>query len=193
MTDSPPLILASQSPYKHRLMARLGIPFESRSPAIDETRCPKESPREMTRRLARQKAEAVARQEPKAWVLAGDQTAADGDHTIGKPGTVERAVAQLQRLQGSTHHLITSIALRGPDGSLRLSTSTYEMVMRPLSEAQIRDYIDEDQPLDCAGSIKIEAGGIRLFKATYGDDPTAIEGLPLTHVWTLLLDAGLVH
>ncbi len=190
MPDNPPLILASSSPYKRRLMRRLGVDFTTCSPNIAEVRRPGESPATMTRRLATEKAQAIIEQVPYALVVGADQTAALDDRLFGKPQTRRRAIAQLQALQGRTHHLITAVALVGPDGDVHTSTSTYEMVMRPLTTAQIELYVDKDEPFDCAGSYKIEEAGIRLFEATRGDDPTAIEGLPLTRVWSLLIEAG---
>lgn len=191
MNDKHGLILATGSPYKRRLMRRLNVEFTSRAPEIDEKRLDGESPDEMARRLALEKAKAIAGDSSGGWILAGDQVVACDGRIFDKPTTRRRAIDQLRRLQGTTHRLITQVALCGPDKSVTSDGVVYEMVVRPLSDEQIRRYVDEDRPLDCAGSYKIEAAGIRLFEATRGDDPTAIEGLPLTRVWTLLLEAGL--
>ncbi len=185
-----PLILASSSKYKRRLLARLPTEFGVRTPGIDESRHAGESPAQMARRLAVEKARVIHEQESDALVLGSDQVAAKDDRIFGKPGSQDRAVEQLQKLQGATHQLITAVALADPDGGVETATAVYEMVMRRLTTDEIRAYVDEDRPVDCAGAYKIEAAGIRLFEATKGDDPTAIEGLPLTKVWGLLLDAG---
>ena len=190
MTDDSTLILASSSPYKRRLMRRLGIDFVSQSADVDEERLPDESPHQMARRLAKTKARKVAAKNPEAWVIGGDQVAALDDRIFGKPGSRTGAIDQLKALQGRTHQLITAVALAHPKDGISTATSTYEMAMRRLTAGEIATYVDEDNPVDCAGAYKIEEAGIRLFEATRGDDPTAIEGLPLTKVWTLLLDAG---
>ena len=193
MPTPPLLILASSSPYKRRLLARLGIEFRAQGADIDEDRRPGETPRAMTRRLAEEKALAVAQKHGEAFVLGGDQVIAVDDRIFEKPVTKARAVDHLKALQGRTHRLINSVYLKYPAGPGVCSTQIYEMVMRPLDEDQIRRYVDTDSPLDCAGAYRIEAAGIRLFEATCGDDPTAIEGLPLIRVWNLLLDAGWPH
>ncbi len=190
MHRPPSLILASQSPYKRRLFGRLGIDFEAKSPAIDERRRDGESAPEMARRLAIEKAQALAADHPDAFIIGSDQVIALEEQLFQKPGTPQRAIDQLQKLQGKTHRLINSVALYPGEETITHSTTVYEMVMRPLSIDQIQSYVAEDNPIDCAGSYRIESAGIRLFEATRGDDPTAIEGIPLTRVWTLLLKAG---
>ncbi len=190
MASFPALILASSSPYKRDLLGRLGLPFRAVSPELDERRGPGESPLKMARRLAADKADALTDAFPEAAILGSDQVIALGDRIFGKPGTAQRAVEQLGALQGRTHQLITAVQLRMPDGSHHRAEASYQMQMRSLNPDQIRAYVDEDHPLDCAGAYRIEKAGIRLFEATRGDDPTAIEGLPLISVWSILLAAG---
>ncbi|TXD38577.1 septum formation protein Maf [Lujinxingia vulgaris] len=192
MAHSSPhtLILATESAYKIELLQRLGLPFEACAAHIDEARIPDEAPATMAARLALHKARRVAEDYPDAYVLGADQVIALDQQIFQKPATAERAVAQLMALQGKTHRLITAIALRTPDGAELASECAFEMVMRPLTEPQARAYVEADQPLFCAGSYRIEAGGIRLFEAARGDDFTAIIGLPLTRVWSLLDQAG---
>lgn len=193
MVSRPPLLLASSSPYKRALLQRLGIPFSAERPDIDEARRRDEPPLVMARRLSGEKTDALATDFPNAAILGGDQVIALDDQIFSKPKTSRRAVEQLTALQGKTHELICAICLRMPDGSKHWAHSIYQMVMRPLDTDQIEAYVDDDSPLDCAGSYRIEAAGIRLFEATHGDDPTAIEGLPLTKVWSLLLSQGWQH
>ncbi|QDG49698.1 septum formation protein Maf [Persicimonas caeni] len=183
------LVLASGSPYKRQLMERLGLAFETLSADVDESSLADEAPEETARRLAHAKAKAVAAERPEAWVLGADQVIALDGRRFSKPGSDEGARRQLAALSGKTHRLITSVALLTPDEELFESTAEYQMQMRPLSEAEIAAYVAEDTPTDCAGAYKIEAGGIRLFRALRGDDYTAIVGLPLTHVWHLLEQA----
>lgn len=194
---NPPqrLLLASASPYKRRLLARLPVQFDTFDPDVDETPQPGEPPLELARRLAAAKAQRVPEKESRAalddtYILGSDQVIAIDTRIFHKPGDRAGAVEQLRALQGRSHRLITAICLRHPDGHLARAEASFEMVMRPLSRRAIENYVDEDEPFGCAGSYRIEAAGIRLFEATRGDDPTTIEGLPLTRVWSLLLQAG---
>lgn len=192
MSRSQSLVLASSSKYRRRLLDRLDIEFTVKSPEVDEFRRQNEAPCQMARRLAAAKARAIATDHPDKLVLGADQVVTLDDRIFQKPGDRTRAIEQLNQLSGKTHRLITAVALVSPgdEAPLREGTSIYEMEMRPLTDAAIRRYVDADRPFDCAGSYKIEAGGVRLFEATRGDDPTAIEGLPLMRVWSMLLDAG---
>lgn len=182
---APELILASGSTYKRSLLARLGLDFDSRDVDVDEARLDGEAPEEMASRLALAKARAV---ESEGWVIGADQVIALGDEIFSKPGTVERAVDQLERLQGQVHRLITAVSVVGETTETR--ALIYEMHMRTFSRAALEAYVRRDRPLDCAGSYKIEEGGIRLFSRMVGDDYTAIVGLPLTVVWQLLGETG---
>lgn len=186
----PQIILASGSRYKQELMQRLALPFDSISADINEARRPNEKPAALAQRLAREKAAALAALHPRAFVLGTDQVIALADQVFTKPVTEQAAVQQLKTLRGQTHDLITSIAIIAPGGQIHESTAHYAMNMRDVNDQEIKDYIREDSPLDCAGAYKIECGGIRLFRSIQGDDYTAIIGLPLTHVWHLLEKAG---
>ncbi len=185
-----PLVLASTSKYRQAQLARLGVQFESVAPDYAELAIAGLTPRQMIVHHARQKALAVQVLRPDAWVLAADQGAILTDRLLGKPGTVEAAVGQLLDLAGQTHALVTAVALALPDGRLLQRVTTVELAVRALTEAEARAYVDQDQPLDCAGSYKIEAAGPWLFDFALGDDPTAIEGLPLIAVAALLREAG---
>ena len=165
---------------------RLGHPFEVLSPTVDEAREPGEAPRMMASRLARLKAHAVAAQAADAWVVGSDQVIALGETVLYKPGTAERACVQLAQLSGQTHQLVTAVCVVAPGGLEAFDMMTHEMTMRPLSAAEIERYVAEDEPFDCAGSYKVESGGIRLFTSLRGDDYTGIVGLPLTMVRRLL-------
>lgn len=186
------LILATQSRYKSELMSRLGIEFEIHAAEVDESRHWDEPPEQMALRLAEQKARKVASFRPDAYVLGADQVAFFDATVLGKPGTRERAIEQLLLLQGRAHTLMSAIALAYPDGHVVSSFAKTTMEMRSLNRSQIEAYVDRDSPLDCAGSYKVEAAGIRLFHRMPGDDYTNIIGLPLTRVVDLLTDAGLM-
>ena len=189
-SSRPPLLLASGSTYKRDLFGRLGLEFLAQSAPIEELRLPEEPPLEMAIRLAREKALASRSDHPDAFIIGADQVIALGDQIFQKPGQRQQAIAQLLELQGQTHILITAVALSTPCKALLEAQVTFEMEMRPLSPTEIAAYVDQDTPFDCAGSYKIEAAGIRLFRNARGPDPSAIEGLPLTRVWALLEDGG---
>ena len=167
-------------------MGRLGLDFETDAPEIDESAEPDESPAETAHRLAVLKAEHVHGRHPDAHVLGADQTVELDGERFRKPGGVESAVAQLHRLSGETHQLHCCVALAEPGGRTYVESVDFAMQMRELSEAQIREYVRLDEPLECAGAYKIERAGIRLFRSMRGDDYTAIIGLPLTRVWNIL-------
>ncbi|MCO4773595.1 MAG: septum formation protein Maf [Deltaproteobacteria bacterium] len=188
------LILASTSSWRADLLGRLQIPFGQVDPEVDEAPYKERGlpPRELVVELAIAKAEAVARLHPGALVLGGDQVAFLDGQVLGKPGTEERARAQLSAMSGRTHELITGTALLdGRTGDVHTAVDVHRMTMRPLSAKQIHHYVSRERPLDAAGSYYIEGLGISLFERLQGDDFTAIIGLPLTQVVRLLTASGI--
>jgi septum formation protein len=185
------LILASTSPYRRALLERLGIPFRCRAPVVDEETLKSSfgSPIALAEGLAQAKAASIAREEPEATILGGDQVVAFEGAVFGKPGTMERAVDQLVAMSGRSHELITAIVVL-KDGQSIAHTDVTTLTMRHLSRAEIERYVRADLPLDCAGSYKIEARGITLFERIESADHTAITGLPLIALSTILRDLG---
>ncbi len=187
------LILASTSPYRRALLERLGVPFRSVAPPVDEEALKAElagaAPRELAERLAITKAAAIGAIEPDAIVIGGDQLVALDGSILGKPGTVERAVAQLEAMSGRSHLLITALAVRHGEKSYA-HTDVTTLTLRPLTPDQIRRYVEADRPLDCAGSYKLEARGIALFERIESDDHSAIVGMPLIALTTILRTLG---
>jgi septum formation protein len=187
------LILASTSVYRQELVARLGQPFRCVAPGIDEEVVKRTlgeiEPRELAERLAMAKAESLARVEPGATVIGGDQLVACDGRILGKPGTVERAVAQLQELSGRTHELITALVVIH-EGKVDAHTDVAMMTLRPLTPDQTFRYVVADRPLDCAGSYKLEARGITLFERIESADHSAIVGIPLIALTTILGKIG---
>lgn len=186
------LVLASTSRYRAALLSRLGVSFITAAPSCDEEalKHQRSDASELARFLAQEKATSVARERPGAFVLGGDQLVAIGGEVLGKPHTPEAALTQLQRLRGREHQLLTAMCLVSPDGVIRVHLDTHTLRMRSLSDAALRRYIEADQPLDCAGSYKIEARGIALFDRIEGDDFSAIPGLPLIKLCDWLGECG---
>lgn len=186
------LILGSTSPYRRELLARLRLPFEVASPEVDETPLPDEKPRDLALRLALAKAQAVADRHPAAIVIGSDQVADLGGEPLGKPGTHERAVAQLQRMRGRTVVFQTAVAVICLDTGFRQAElAPVRVRFRELTDAEIESYLLAETPYDCAGSAKSEGLGIALLDAIENEDPTALIGLPLIRTARLLRAAGL--
>jgi septum formation protein len=176
----PRIILASESVGRRELLARLGLPFESRAHQVDEDAFKRRigDPAELTRALATAKAEAVAARFPGALVIGSDQVAELDGEILGKPGSTDRAVAQLTRLAGREHRLITSVHVAS-GGRVECHTDVTRLRMKPLSTERIERYIAADRPEACAGSYRIESRGIGLFESIVTEDFTAIIGLPM--------------
>jgi septum formation protein len=186
------LILGSSSPYRHELLSRLRLPFEVISPDIDETSHPGEAPAALATRLCMAKAQKVARMHPNALVIGSDQVAELHGQTIGKPGTHERAQAQLRAMSGEVVLFHTAVAVVCADSDFAAQDMAPVRVrFRELSDAEIERYLRIERPYDCAGSAKAEALGIALLASIESDDPTALVGLPLIRTCSLLRQAGL--
>ena len=193
-TTSPArrLVLGSTSRYRRELMQRLCIPFDVAAPDVDETPQDGESPHDLACRLALAKARAVAALHPDAVVIGSDQVADLDGEPLGKPGTHERAVAQLQRMRGRTVVFQTAVAVVCQDtGFAQTDLAAVRVVFRNLSDAEIEAYLRTEQPYDCAGSAKSEGLGIALLESIDNDDPTALVGLPLIRTCRMLRAAGL--
>ncbi len=187
------LVLASSSPYRRELLARLGLPFECAVPAVDETPRSGEPPRALALRLAPAKARAVSAAYPDALIIGSDQAADLDGEPIGKPGTHARAVEQLRRVSGRRVDFHTALTLLdAASGREQTDVVTVGVRFRTLSDSQIERYLLGEKPYDCAGSAKIEGLGITLVSAVDNDDPTALIGLPLIRLTTMLAAAGVV-
>jgi septum formation protein len=186
------LILGSTSPYRRELLQRLRIPFEVQRPEVDETPHEGETPMVLAQRLALAKAQAVAQRFPQAIVIGSDQVADLNGEPLGKPGTHERAVAQLQRMRGHTVVFQTAVAVVCIEsGFAEQALAQVNVQFRNLSNQAIEDYLQAEKPYDCAGSAKSEGLGIALLESIDNQDPTALVGLPLIHTCRLLRAAGL--
>jgi len=187
----PRLVLASTSPYRRELLARLRLPFDVAAPAIDETARSGESPRDTALRLAEAKARAVAPMFPDALVIGSDQVASLEGTALGKPGGRENAVAQLRAMRGRSVLFHTAVALLNTaSGSVQTDEIPTTVRFRAYSDDEIDRYLDAEQPYDCAGSAKIEGLGIVLLAGLKGEDPTALIGLPLIQLGAMLRREG---
>lgn len=188
----PPLILASGSIHRKRLFERLGLAFRCVEPGIDESARPGESPRELVLRLSREKAGAVAALHPDALVIGSDQLGSCDGRILGKPGTEARAREQLLGLAGREAEFLTGLCVLDARTMRELASVERCVVrLRPLDAAAIHEYVRREQPLDCAGSFRVEGLGIALFESIRLDDPTVLEGLPLIRLTGFLEQLGI--
>ena len=189
------LILASTSPYRKQLLARLRLPFETRSPETDETPLPGEAPGDLALRLAAAKAHAVARHfaaAPGALVIGSDQVAHCDGVIMGKPGNYENAVAQLRAMRGKTTIFDTALCLLDTaSGRQQIRLIPTRVTLRMLDDAEIDAYLRAEEPYDCAGSAKSEGLGIALMQSMEGEDPNALIGLPLIALCAMLRAEGM--
>lgn len=188
----PSIVLASSSPYRRALLEKLGLPFISASPSIDETPIAGETPQALVARLAAEKTLALASYYLNSWIIGSDQVAHLDGAILGKPGNKENAFAQLRACSGRRVEFLTGLCLLDcASGHSQTIVEPFAVVFRKLSDAQINHYLDKEQPFDCAGSFKSEGLGIALFERLEGDDPNALIGLPLIRLVTLLQQAGI--
>ena len=187
-----PLILASSSVYRRELLQRLRLPFECVSPAIDESARPDETPATTAVRLALKKARAVAAAHPQALIIGSDQVAELDGTPLGKPGNHANAVCQLRAMRGQRVVFHTALCLLDAASCRhQLENAVTTVLLRALTDAQIERYLQLEQPYDCAGSAKVESLGIALAEKITSDDPTALIGLPLIMLVSMLKREGI--
>lgn len=186
------LILASTSRYRKALLEKLALPFECAAPEVDESPLPGESAEVLVARLALAKASAIADRFDQGLIIGSDQVCVCDGQIMGKPGTVEKAVAQLMAAQGRSVTFHTGLCvLDAASGRAEQLVEPFTVHFRTLDEAALRRYVEAELPLDCAGSFKCEGMGIVLFKGLEGRDPNALIGLPLIGLIELLARHGL--
>lgn len=186
------LVLGSTSRYRSELLSRLHLPFDVMAPNVDETPGATEAPSALALRLALAKARAVSAAHPEAIVIGSDQVADLQGKPLGKPGTHDRAVEQLQQMRGQSVVFQTAVAVVcAATGFEQVELATVDVLFRELSDAEIERYLRIEQPYDCAGSAKSEGLGISLLDSIRSDDPTALIGLPLIRTCRMLRAAGL--
>ncbi|MEO8937631.1 MAG: Maf family nucleotide pyrophosphatase [Burkholderiaceae bacterium] len=186
----PPLVLASGSAYRRELLARLRLPFAVDVPHVDETALAAEAPAATAMRLSRLKAETVAARHRDAVVIGSDQVAECDGAPFGKPRTHEAAVVQLRALRGSVVHFHSGLCVVAPDTVAQGVVVTTTVRFRMLGDDDIERYLHTETPYDCAGSAKAEGLGIALLERIDSDDPTALIGLPLIALVSMLITIG---
>ena len=187
----PALLLASSSPYRRELLSRLRLPFTCCSPAINETPQPGEHAEDLVRRLATEKAQALASQHPNHLIIGSDQVAVLNNQILGKPHDMPRAQAQLEAASGNSVTFLTGLCLlNSSSGQMQIDCISFTVHFRQLDSARITRYLEAEQPFDCAGSFKAEGLGVSLFRTTEGCDATSLIGLPLIRLVDMLLNEG---
>ncbi len=185
------IVLASTSRYRRELLQRLHLPFDVQAPQVDEMPLPGEAPHDTALRLAAAKARDVWARSPGAIVIGSDQVAEVDGEILNKPMEHDIALAQLQRLQGREARFHTALAVAGPQpGDLQIDCIPTVVRFRALPTSALDAYLRADEPYDCAGAAKIESLGIALVERVQSDDPTALIGLPLVRLTTMLAQAG---
>lgn len=186
-----PLILASSSPYRRELLGRLNLAFSCSSPDIDESRLTDETPCDMVKRLALEKARALSSTYAQHLIIGSDQVAVLDQQVLGKPHTLERAFSQLSAASGKSVSFLTGLALlNSATGQYQVDCVPFTVHFRNLSPEQIQRYLEAEQPLDCAGSFKAEGLGVSLFRSTEGSDANSLIGLPLIRLVDMLYEEG---
>ena len=187
------IILASSSPYRKELLSRLQLPFDVMVPDIDETPWPLETPQATALRLAQQKAQHIADLAGPAIVIGSDQVATLNGLQLGKPGNHEHALAQLQMMRGQQvvfHTALCVIQNTLPEPRIALENIMTLVTLRDLPDDELDAYLRIEQPYDCAGSAKNEGLGIAIIDSISSTDPTALTGLPLIALTTMLRSLG---
>ena len=194
------LILASGSAYRRELLLRLHLPFDLIAPDIDESALTNESPEQTAMRLAEQKAVAISRIHPDCVIIGSDQVATLEGEQIGKPGTHEKALKQLQKMRGKSVIFHTALCLidnrlnkssKSMDYATQIENVQTLVSFRELSDDELDAYLRIEQPYDCAGSAKNEGLGITIIEKIISNDPTALTGLPLISLTSMLRNIGI--
>ena len=185
------LVLASTSPFRKQLLEKLGLTFVTAAPDIDEAAVPDETPEQLVARLSEAKASALANTHPDSLIIGSDQVAVVDGQIVGKPHTHEKAVAQLKRAAGKRVTFLTGLCVyNARSHRSQVDVVPYYVVFRHLTDKQIENYLQREQPYNCAGSFKSEGLGIALFDRLEGDDPNSLIGLPLIRLIRMLESEG---
>ncbi len=192
MKKNPKLVLASSSPFRKELLEKIYATFDTASPDIDESSKPNETPLTLSKRLATEKASALAINFPDHLIIGSDQVAMLGDRQLTKPGSFEKSIQQLTLSSGNTITFYTSLCvLNSKTNETIIDTDICRVHMKNLSLEEITNYVKRDKPYGCAAAFKSEGLGIALFEKIEGDDPNALVGLPLIKLANILNTMGI--
>ena len=188
----PRLVLGSSSASRRRLLERLSIPFSVVPPDVDESRLAGESPDALVRRLSEEKARAVGARVGTGLVIGSDQVALLDGTVLGKPGNHANNVAQLTMASGRWLEFRTGVAvLDAASGRIRIDVVPFAVRFRSLTAGDVEAYVSRERAYECAGGFRAERLGCALFERLRGDDPTALQGLPMIRLCEMLRSAGL--
>jgi len=181
------LVLASTSPYRKQLLEKLRVPFITDKPFVDETPLPNETAIQLVERLAIAKAQALVNKYPNALLIGSDQVCVNNNMILGKPGNFETAFTQLKAASNKSITFYTGLALiNSVTGNVQSLVEPFTVKFRQLNDSMIKNYLNKEQPYQCAGSFKSEGYGIALFDSLAGKDPNSLVGLPLISLIPLL-------
>lgn len=187
------IILASSSKYRKELLTKLGIKFKAISPDINEDIIKESKDIDFSQKavkLATEKANAIYKNHPDSLVIGSDQICHNDNEIFSKSGSIDRSFEILTSLNGKTHYLTTAYCIKTANETIT-HTNITTLKMRKLSDLQIKNYLNLDKPIDCAGSYKLEQNGISLFESVQTDDYTAIIGLPIIQLGNDLSQLGI--
>ena len=185
------LILASTSPYRKQLLEKLHLPFTTDKPFVDETPIPNETAVQLVERLAIAKAQALVSKHPNALIIGSDQVCVNNNVILGKPGNFDTAFAQLRAASNKSITFYTGLALiNSTTGNTQFLVEPFTVKFRQLTDLMIKNYLEKEQPYNCAGSFKSEGYGVVLFDSLEGKDPNSLIGLPLISLIKLLEAEG---
>ena len=191
---SLPLILGSSSAPRKELLTRLRLPFEVAVPDVDETPYPEELAPALVLRLSELKARKIAERFPHALIIAGDQVGLCEGEIMCKPGHYDNAVKQLQKLSGHQVIFYAGLCLlNARENRLQIDVVATHIQFRSLTPTMIDYYLHDEKPFYCAGTLMLEQLGITLVEKSQSDDPTAIMGLPLIALTSMLMNEGAYH
>lgn len=187
------LVLASTSPFRKQLLEKLHLDFSTANPQVNEDELPGETAVQLVERLAIAKAQAVVKDFPDALIIGSDQVCLNNGKILGKPGDFDNAFQQLKAASGQHVTFYTGLAVvNSKTGQVNSLVEPYEVYFRELSDQMITNYLNKEQPYNCAGSFKSEGYGISLFSRFEGKDPNSLIGLPLISLIELLENEGML-
>ncbi len=194
MLKSRSFILASSSPRRRELLARVGLDFEVIEPRVRERARRGEGPLDFAKRMAREKALSVSGSVRRGRIVVGSDTVVSvSGETLGKPKSEEDAFSMLQKLSGKTHEVITGFCVaKSPGEIIYLSATRTEVRMKSLDTKGMRRYIKTGEPMDKAGAYAIQGAGSCLVEWIRGSY-TGVVGLPLFELVSVLSSIGVVE